>query len=123
MMCLITKRGGWFKNLGKNDYVICEYSLTNFEIQRYYQKEPRFNGVYSRNNLPKIKGGAYVINIDVCKSIGTHWKALYVNGDNATCFYSFRVEYIKKKKKKLKKKNQQCDDIFLLDLLILIIKD
>ena len=101
---MITKRGGWFKNLGKNDYVICEYSLTNFEIQRYYQKEPRFNGVYSRNNLPKIKGGAYVINIDVCKSIGTHWKALYVNDDNATCFYSFRVEYIQKKKKKNSKK-------------------
>ena len=27
--------------------------LTNFEIQNYYQNEPRFNDVYSRNNLPK----------------------------------------------------------------------
>ena len=31
------------------------HSLTDFEIQRYYQKKPRFNSVYSRNNLPKIK--------------------------------------------------------------------
>ena len=37
------------------------HPLTNFEIQRY-QNEPKFNGVYSRNNLPKIKNGAYVIN-------------------------------------------------------------
>ena len=34
--------------------------LTNFEIQKYYQNESKFNGVYSKNNLPKIKDGAYV---------------------------------------------------------------
>ena len=38
--------------------------LTNFEIKRYYQKEPKSGGVYSRNNLPKIKDEAYVINLD-----------------------------------------------------------
>ena len=49
------------------------YSLTNFEIQKYYQNEPRFNGVYSRNNLPKkIKDGAYVINLDEFADVGTH---------------------------------------------------
>ena len=40
------------------------HPLTNFEIQKYYQNESRFNGVYSRDNLPKIKNGAYVINLD-----------------------------------------------------------
>ena len=25
--------------------------LTNFEIQKYYQSEPKFDGVYSRNNI------------------------------------------------------------------------
>ena len=39
-------------------------SLTIFQIQKYYQNEPKFNGVYLRNNLPEIKGGAYVINLD-----------------------------------------------------------
>ena len=58
------------------------HPFTNFEIQRYYQNEPKFNGVYSRNNLPKIKDGAYVTNHDEVKSIGTHWIALYVNGNN-----------------------------------------
>ena len=38
--------------------------LTNFEIQKYYQNESKFNGVYSRDNLAKIKDGAYVINFD-----------------------------------------------------------
>ena len=45
------------------------HPLTNFEIQKHYQNEPKFNGVYSRNNLPKIKDGAYVINLDEFKSI------------------------------------------------------
>ena len=40
------------------------HCFTNFETHKYYQSEPKFNGVYSRNNLPKIKDGAYVINID-----------------------------------------------------------
>ena len=38
------------------------HSLTNFEIQKYYQNEAKFNGVFSGNNLPKIKNGTYVIN-------------------------------------------------------------
>ena len=29
------------------------HPLKNFEISEYYKNEPRFNGVYSRNNLPK----------------------------------------------------------------------
>ena len=40
------------------------HPLTNYEIQKYYQNEPKLNGVYSRNNLSKIQDGAYVINID-----------------------------------------------------------
>ena len=48
------------------------HPLTNFEIQKYYQNKPKFNGVYSRNNLPKIKDGVYVINLDEYKSIRAH---------------------------------------------------
>ena len=33
------------------------HPLANFEIQKYYQQEPKFNGVYSENNLSKIKDG------------------------------------------------------------------
>ena len=68
--------------------------LTNFEKQKYYQNEPKFNGVYSRNDLPKIKNGACVINFDEYKSKGTRWIVLYVNGDNVTYFKSLGVEYI-----------------------------
>ena len=72
------------------------HPLTNFEIQKYYQNEPRFNGVYSRDNLPKIKDGAYVINLDECSDIGTHWVALYVKNNDVTYFDSFGVEHIPK---------------------------
>ena len=62
------------------------YTLKNFEIQKYYQNdvqvssqnEPKFNGVYSRNNLLRIKDGAYVKNLDELKSIGAHWIALVI---------------------------------------------
>ena len=64
------------------------HPLTNFEIQKYYQNEPKFNGVYSRNNLPKIKDRTQVINLDKYKAIGTHWTALYVNDDNRNVSYN-----------------------------------
>ena len=68
--------------------------LTSFEIQKYYQNEPKFNYIYSRNNLPKTNDGAYVINLDEFKSIGTRCIALYVNNNNVTYFDSFGVKHI-----------------------------
>ena len=71
------------------------HPLTSFEIQKY-QNEPRFNGVYSRDNLTEIKDGAYVINLDEYSDIGTHWVALHVNNNDVTYFDSFGVEHIPK---------------------------
>ena len=53
---------------------------------KYYQNEPKFNGIYSRNNLPKIKDKAYVISWEY-ESIGSHLIALYVNGNNRRVSY------------------------------------
>ena len=73
------------------------HPLTNFEIQKYYQNEWRFNGVYSRDNLfVEIKDGAYIINVDGYSDIGTHWIALYVENNDVTYFDSFGVEHIPK---------------------------
>ena len=87
------------------------HPLTNSEIQEYYHYEPRFNGVFSRNNLPNtirshelrpkrlgpaVKNDAYVINFDEHHDIGTHWVALYVNNNTVTYFDSFGVEHIPK---------------------------
>ena len=48
------------------------HSLTNFEIQKYYQNEPRFSGVYTRNNLSeKRENGTYVINLDEHADVST----------------------------------------------------
>ena len=65
-------------------------------MQKYYQNEPKFHGIYWRDNLPKVKYGAYVINVDEYESIGTYWIALYVNDHNVTYLDSFGVEYILK---------------------------
>ena len=80
------------------------HPLTNFEVKEYYQNEPIFNGVFSRDNLPNtirpkglgsaVKNGAYVSNIDEYRDIGTHWVSLYVNNKTITYFDSFGVEHI-----------------------------
>ena len=76
-------------------------SFDKFEIQKYYQNEPRFKGVYSRNNLPKkIKDGAYVINLDEYADTGTHWIALFCNRIEMVYFDSFGVEHVPEDTKK-----------------------
>ena len=77
------------------------HPLKNFEIQKFYQNDPKFNEVYSRNSLPKIKDWAFVINLNEYKSIGTHWIDLNANDDNVTYFDSSGVEYIPKEIRKL----------------------
>ena len=75
------------------------HPLKIFKIQKYYQNEPKFYGVYSRNNLPKAKDGGICNESWRDKSIRTCWTALYVNGNNL-CFYSFGAEHIPKEIKK-----------------------
>ena len=67
------------------------HPLTNFETQKCYQNEPRFNGIFSKDNLPKIKDGAYVINLHEYSDIGTHWVVLYVQNNDVIYFDSFGV--------------------------------
>ena len=75
--------------------------LTNFEIQKYYENKPRFNGVFSKDNLPKrVKDGAYVTNLDEYKDIGTHWIALFCNRNETIYFNSFGVEHVAEEIKK-----------------------
>ena len=69
------------------------HPLANFEIQN----EPRFNGVFPRDNLPtKIKDGVYVINLDKYADVGTHWIALFCNRNEIVYFHSFGVEHVPK---------------------------
>ena len=71
------------------------HPLTNIEISEYYKIEPRFNGVYSRNNLAnKIKKGAYVINLDEYENTGTHWVSLFVKANEVIYYDSFGIEHI-----------------------------
>ena len=65
------------------------HPLTNFEIQKYYQNEPRFNGVYSRDNLPKK-----IINLVKYLDNGTHWAALFCKRREIVYFDSFGVEHV-----------------------------
>ena len=73
------------------------HPLTNFEIQKYYQNEPRFIGVYSRDNLRnKIKDETYVIKLDEYVDVGTHWIDLYVKNYEIIYFDGFGVENVLK---------------------------
>ena len=77
------------------EFLMPPHPLTNFEIQKYYENEPRFNGVFSRDNIPKkIKDGAYLINLDEYAVAGTHWIALFCNRKELVYFKSFGVEHV-----------------------------
>ena len=58
-------------------------------MQKHCESEHKFNGVYSRNDLSKIKNGAHVINLNEYEPIGTYWMALYVNANNMVYFDSW----------------------------------
>ena len=92
------------------------HPLKKFEIKEYYENNPRFNGAYSKNNLPKIiKNGAYVINLDEYEDIGTHWIALYVKNNEVIYFDSFGVEHIPNEIKKfIGNKDINVSDVFTI---------
>ena len=76
-------------------FLIPPHPLINFEIQKDYKNEPRLNGAFSRNDLPKkIKDGAYLINLDEHADVGTHWIALFCNRNEVIYFDSFGVEHV-----------------------------
>ena len=76
-------------------FLIPPHPLTNFEIQKYYKNEPRFNGVFLRNNLPKkIKDRAYAMNLDEYTDVGTHWIALFCTRNEIVYFNIFDVEHV-----------------------------
>ena len=77
------------------------HPLTNFKIRKYYENEPRFNGVYSGDNLLKtIKNGAYVINRDEYEDVGTHWIVLHAKNNEVIYFDSFGVQHFSKEIKR-----------------------
>ena len=77
-------------------FLMPPHPLTNFEIQKYYQNEPRFNGVFSRNNVPrKTKDGAYTINLEEYADLGSHSVTLFCNRNKIVYFGSFGVEHIR----------------------------
>ena len=64
------------------------------EITTYSNCNPRFNNVYSRDNLTRIKDRVYFINLDDKQSKGTHWVLQFIDKNTAVCFDSFEIEYI-----------------------------
>ena len=98
------------------------HPLTNIEIGEYYANEPRFNGAYSRNNLPnKTKKGAYIINLDEYENTGTHWVALFVkpkymtessSSERTVYFDSFGIEHIPKEINKFIGNSDMKSNIF-----------
>ena len=106
-------RAGYGSSIKKQGFLIPPHRLTNFEIQKYYQNESRFNGVYSRDNPPdKLKDGSYVINLDEYSDIGTHCITLYALNNNVTHFDSFEVEHIPKEIKIFIDKSVVAKNIF-----------
>ena len=69
----------------------------NYEIQRYYQNEPKDDDVYSRNNLPIVKDDAYVINLNEYVNIRTHSVSIYVKDDQVMYCDCYGIEHVPKR--------------------------
>ena len=105
----------WKKKVTKIKWILMPpHPSTYFEIQKYYENESTCNGVYSRDNLPKIKDGAYVINLDEYSDIGTHWIGLYVLNNDITYFDSSVVEHIPKQILKIIRNRRIKTNIFII---------
>ena len=97
----------------KEKALIPPHSLKHFEIKEYYENEPRFNDVYSREDLPKMtKNGAYVINLAEYADVGTHWIALYAKNNEVIYINSFRVEHVPKEIKRFIRHKNTKTNIF-----------
>ena len=59
----------------------------------------RFNDVYSRNYLPRIKDGAHVLNLDDKQGKETHWLSLFMERNTVVYFDTFQMECSHSKKK------------------------
>ena len=63
--------------------------------------------------LPKkIKNGAYVINLDECADVGTHWIALFCNRSEINYFDSFGVEHVPEEIKEFVGNKNEIANIF-----------
>ena len=94
-------------------FLIQSHPLTNLDMQKYYKNDLKFNGVYSRDNLPnKIKDEVNVINLDEYSDIVTHWITVYGLNKNVIYFHILGVEYILKEIKKLIERSIVVANIF-----------
>ena len=71
-------------------FLVPLHPLNNIEVTNYFNDEPRFNGLFSGKNLPKIKDEAYVISHNHKNSKGTHWVSLFIDRNTALYFDSQR---------------------------------
>ena len=92
------------------------HPLSNIDITNYFNYKPRFHGVFSRNNLHRIKDGAYVMNLDDKKRKGTHQVSLFNVRNTAVYFDSFGIEDIPSEAlKKIKDKSITCNAFRMQD--------
>ena len=75
-------------------FLVLLHPLSNIKITKYFSYEPRFNGFYLRDNLPRTKDEVHVINLDDKQSKRIHWVSLFIHKNTAVYFDSLGIEYI-----------------------------
>ena len=75
-------------------FLVPLYPLNNIKITNYFSNKPRFNGVFLRDDLPRINDEVYVINLDDENIKGKYWISLIADRNRVVYFDSFGIEYI-----------------------------
>ena len=98
-----------------------QFYSSAIELTKYFSDKPRFNGVFSRANLPRIKNRANVINLYDKQSKETHLVSLLIDRNTAVYFDSFGIEYITQKVlKKIKTKTNRSLTAYLGYSLVIL---
>ena len=68
--------------------------MSNIKITKYFNYKPKFNGVFSRDNLPRTDDGTSVIYLVNKQSKGKDWVSLFTNRNTDVYLNSFGIEFV-----------------------------
>ena len=89
---------GYMENISWSIFLVLLHNLSNTEITNYIKYKIRFNCVFLRNIIPRIKDGACVVNLNDKNSKGRQWVSSFIDENTAVYLDSFGIEYIPKDK-------------------------
>ena len=89
---------GYIETIFWRIFLVLLHNLSNTEITKYIKYKIRFNDVFLRNIISRIKDGVCVVNLNDKNGKGRQWVSSFIDVNTAVYLDSFGIEYIPKDK-------------------------